>query len=196
MPCADFDWKGFVLQEAAPAERRAMEEHLKTCAACRREVDALGLTLVAVRQLPQQPIPRRLAFVSDPVFELPWWKRLWRMPAPAWGFATAALLVAAVALYGTLIRVPPPQAAVQADPAAVERAVQAELERRLPAAVEAAVRTQLGPAVSQLEARLAAFEQKAEQQRRADLRDVTAAFELLQKRINNVYLASAHYGGD
>ncbi len=35
-----------------------------------------------------------------------------------------------------------------------------------------------------------------EARRRADLRDVTAAFELLQKRINNVYLASTNFGGD
>ncbi|MCX7603360.1 MAG: hypothetical protein N2036_04710, partial [Bryobacteraceae bacterium] len=83
-----------------------------------------------------------------------------------------------------------------ADAQAVERAVRAELERRLPAAVEAALRQQLGPAAARMEARLAEFEKRMEAQRRADLRDVTAAFELLQKRINNVYLASAQYGGD
>jgi anti-sigma factor RsiW len=194
MPCADFDWKGFVLQEIPPAERRRMEEHLKTCAACRQEVEALGLTIVAVRQLPQQPNPRRLAFVSDPVFELPWWKRLWRMPAPVWGFAAACLVAAAIFAHGLLA--PPPPAVAQVDPAALEKAVQAELEKQLPARLEAAVRTQLAPAMAQLETRLAAFEQRVETERRADLRDVTAAFELLQKRVNNVYLASAQYGGD
>jgi len=194
MPCANFDWKGFVLQEIPPAERRRMEEHLKSCAACRQEVEALGLTIVAVRQLPQQPIPRRLAFVSDPVFELPWWKRLWRMPAPVWGFAAACLVAAAIFAHGLLAPPPPPVA--QLDPAVLEKAVQAELEKQLPARVEAAVRTQLAPAVTQLETRLAAFEQRVEAERRADLRDVTAAFELLQKRVNNVYLASAQYGGD
>ncbi|MCS7043236.1 MAG: zf-HC2 domain-containing protein [Bryobacteraceae bacterium] len=194
MQCADFDWKGFVLQEVPPQERRAMEEHLKACPACSREVEALGLTLVAVRQLPQHPIPRRLAFVSDPVFELPWWKRLWRMPAPAWGFASA--LVLAAAILGQARLTPPRPEAGGADAQAVERAVRAELERRLPAAVEAALRQQLGPAAARMEARLAEFEKRMEAQRRADLRDVTAAFELLQKRINNVYLASAQYGGD
>ncbi len=194
MPCADYDWKGFVLQEIPPAERRRMEEHLKSCAACRQEVEALGLTLVAVRQLPQQPIPRRLAFVSDPVFELPWWKRLWRMPAPAWGFAAACVLAAAIFAHATMT--PPPPVTARYDPAAVEKAVQAELERQLPARLEAAVRTQIAPAMAQLETRLASFEQRVENDRRADLRDVTSAFELLQKRINNVYLASAQYGGD
>jgi anti-sigma factor RsiW len=194
MSCADFDWKGFVLQEIPPAERRRMEEHLKGCAACRQEVEALGLTLVAVRQLPQQPIPRRLAFVSDPVFQLPWWKRLWHMPAPAWGFAAACLVAAAIFAHALLA--PPPPAVAGYDPAALEKAVQAELERQLPVRVEAAVRTQLAPAAAQLETRLASFEQRVESERRADLRDVTAAFELLQKRINNVYLASAQYGGD
>jgi len=194
MSCADFDWKGFVLQEIPPAERRRMEDHLKGCAACRQEVEALGLTLVAVRQLPQQPIPRRLAFVSDPVFELPWWKRLWHMPAPAWGFAAACLVAAAIFAHALLA--PPPPAVAGYDPATLEKAVQAELERQLPARVEAAVRTQLAPAAAQLETRLASFEQRVESERRADLRDVTAAFELLQKRINNVYLASAQYGGD
>lgn len=195
MPCADYDWKGFVLQEIPPAERRRMEEHLKTCAACRQEVEALGLTLVAVRQLPQQPIPRRLAFVSDPIFELPWWKRLWRMPAPAWGFAAACVVAAAIFAHA-LMAPPAPPAVAQYDPAALEKAVQAELERQLPARVEAAVRTQIAPAMSQLETRLVSFEQRMQTERRADLRDVTSAFELLQKRINNVYLASAQYGGD
>ena len=65
-----------------------------------------------------------------------------------------------------------------------------------PARLEAAVRAQIVPAVTQMEARLSAFEQRVSEERRADLRDVTAAFELLQKRINNVYLASAQYGGD
>lgn len=194
MPCADYDWKGFVLQEIPPAERRRMEEHLRSCSACRQEVEALGLTIVAVRQLPQQPIPRRLAFVSDPVFELPWWKRLWRMPAPAWGFAAACVVAAAIFAHGLIT--PPPPVTARYDPAVIEKAVQAELERQLPARLEAAVRTQIAPAMTQLETRLASFEQRVENDRRADLRDVASAFELLQKRINNVYLASAQYGGD
>lgn len=195
MQCADFDWKGFALGETPPPERRAMEEHLKACPACRREVEALGLTLVAVRQLPQHPIPRRLAFVSDPVFELPWWKRMWRLPAPAWGFASALVLAVAILVHGQMAP-PPAPAPAPASAQAIARAVEAELERRLPAAVETAVRQQLAPAAAQLEVRLAEFEKRVEAQRRADLRDVTAAFELLQKRINNVYLASANYGGD
>ncbi len=193
MACAEFDWKEFVLQEVPPAERRRMEEHLKGCAACRQEVEALELTIVAVRQLSRQPIPRRLAFVSDPVFELPWWKRLIRMPAPAWGFASALVIAGAILAHGMLA---PPFAVARLDSAAVERAVEAELERQLPARLEAAVRAQIAPAMAQMETRLAAFEQRVEAERRADLRDVTAAFELLQKRINNVYLASAQYGGD
>ncbi|MEJ5367940.1 MAG: zf-HC2 domain-containing protein [Bryobacteraceae bacterium] len=194
MPCGEFDWKGFVLQEVAPEERRRMEEHLKGCAACRQEVEALGLTVVAVRRLPQQPVPRRLAFVSDPVFELPWWKRLWRMPAPAWGFAGALVIAAAIIAHGLLT--PPPAAPARADAAEIRRLVEEELERQVPARVEAAVKAHVAPAAAQLEARLAAFEQRVEKERRADLRDVTAAFELLQKRINNVYLATAQYGGD
>lgn len=195
MQCADFDWKGYVLQELPPEQRRRMEEHLKGCAACSQEVEALGLTLSAVRLLPQHPVPRRLAFVSDPVFELPWWKRLWRMPAPAWGFASALVVALAILLHGQMAPPPAPGPA-PVDAQAIERALQAELERRLPQAVEAAVRQQLAPAAARLETRLAEFERRVEAQRRADLRDVTAAFELLQKRINNVYLASAQYGGD
>jgi anti-sigma factor RsiW len=194
MHCADFDWKGFVLQEIPPAQRRQMEEHLNTCAACRQEVEALGLTIVAVRRLPQQPIPRRLAFVSDPVFELPWWKRLWRAPAPAWGFAAAAVIAAAILAHGLLA--PPPPAVARFSQAEIEKAVQAQIERDLPARVQAVVRAEIAPAMAQVETRLASFEQRVANERRADLRDVTAAFELLQKRINNVYLTSTQYGGD
>jgi anti-sigma factor RsiW len=194
MPCAEYDWKGFVLQEIPPEERRKMEEHLRGCAACRQEVDSLGLTIVAVRRLPQQPAPRRLAFVSDPVFELPWWKRMWRMPAPAWGFAGALVIAGAIFAHGLLA--PPPAPPARADAAEVRKLVEEEMQRQMAARVEAAVKAQIGPAAAQLEARLAQFEKRVENERRADLRDVTAAFELLQKRINNVYLASAQYGGD
>lgn len=194
MPCAEYDWKGFVLQEITPEERRKMEEHLKGCAACRQEVDALGLTIVAVRRLPQQPAPRRLAFVSDPVFEQPWWKRMWRTAGPAWGFAGALAIAGAIFAHGLLA--PPPAPPMRADAAEIRKLVGEELERQMPARVEAAVKERIGPAAAQLEARLAQFEQRVEGERRADLRDVTAAFELLQKRINNVYLASAQYGGD
>jgi hypothetical protein len=43
--------------------------------------------------LEDEEIPRRIAFVSDRVFEPRWWQTMWRS-GPVMGFASAALLAA------------------------------------------------------------------------------------------------------
>ena len=200
MTCPEFDWKGYVLDELPDPERRRMEEHLQSCAACSQEVEALTLTTAALRRLPAREMPRKISFVSDPIFEPNWWQRFWSS-APRLGFAAAAMLSLAIVVHAFVPRAAAPQApAPVVASAGMEQRIQEEVARRLPAAVNAAVnaqvQTRIQPAMAEFAGRLDAYQKQARDQRNADLRDIDAAFTSLQKKVNNVYLSAARYGGD
>lgn len=194
MTCPGFDWKGFVLDELPAPERRRMEEHLQSCAACSQEVESLTLTTTALRRLPAREMPRKISFVSDPIFEPNWWQRFWSS-APQLGFVSAAMLSLAILVHAFVPRAVAPVAPAVAS-VDVDKRVEEELARRLPAAVDARVKTQLQPAMAELSGQLQAFQKQAREQRSADLRDIDAVFSTLQKKVNNVYLSSVRYGGD
>ena len=74
MSCPEFDLKGYILKELPRDEARATEAHAAGCEACREELDRLSLTFTALRSMPEEEMPRRIAFVSDKVFEPKWWQ--------------------------------------------------------------------------------------------------------------------------
>ena len=72
-----------------------MEQHISRCGECAQELDRLRLTTAALRLLPDQDIPQRIAFVSDKVFEpSPFW-RFWNSGARL-GFASACVVALAM----------------------------------------------------------------------------------------------------
>jgi anti-sigma factor RsiW len=204
MNCSDFDSKGYALGELTASELRDAETHLASCETCRQEVAHLQLTVTALKRLPDREIPRRIAFVSDPVFEPSWWQRFWAS-GPKMGFAAASMLAGAIVLHGFAARptlpAPAAQAVTEAD---VQARVKTEVERMLPAAVDERVKAQLQPAIAEMSAKLDGIENRQlvrvnrqiEDQRRADLREMRGAFELFEKRLNVMYLTAAKYGGD
>jgi anti-sigma factor RsiW len=129
MSCASFeskpeskpDWKAYVLRELGQDADRQAEAHLATCSICHEEVATLRLTLDTLSTLREEEMPRRIAFVSDKVFEPRWWQRLF---SPT--FAAGALVAAAILIHGTLRPSQIPQAQVEA---AVNKAV-SEVEAR------------------------------------------------------------------
>ncbi len=90
MPCAPFDLRDYALDELTADQRRQVEIHAAACPACREELDRLSLTRQALRRLPEEEIPRRIAFISDKVFEPAWYVRWWAA-LPRLAFAVAAL---------------------------------------------------------------------------------------------------------
>jgi hypothetical protein len=94
MSCASYDWKSYALGELNPAARRDAEAHAATCAACRDELAATRLTLDALSTLREEEIPRRIAFVSDKVFEPRWWQRMWNP-----NFAAACVIAGAILVH-------------------------------------------------------------------------------------------------
>jgi len=181
----------YVLGEATPAARLEFEAHVKTCRDCAAERDRLDVTRAALTALPREEMPRRIAFVSDKVFEPTWWQRLW--PSSQWTFAAAGVLSAAIVFHAVW-----GQKALATDPALVRREVaagiDAELQMRMPALVARA--TALAEARhSEESARLVrtalnAASQRYELERRAERLTMEANFELMKKQMNRILLAS------
>jgi anti-sigma factor RsiW len=112
------DWKAYVLRELNPDASRQAETHLINCSKCQEELATLRLTLDTLSTLREEEIPRRIAFVSDKVFEPRWWERVF---SPT--FAAAALVAVAILIHGAMR---PGQAQVDA---AVTKAV-SQMEAR------------------------------------------------------------------
>jgi anti-sigma factor RsiW len=89
------DWKAYVLRELGQDAQRQAEAHLATCSICHEEVATLRVTLDTLSTLREEEMPRRIAFVSDKVFEPRWWQRVF---SPT--FAAGALVAAAILIHG------------------------------------------------------------------------------------------------
>src|SRR5450631_945318 len=130
MTCS-FDVKEYALGESSLEETQRLEAHLADCSACRDELARLRLTQTAMLALRDEEPPRRIAFVSDKVFEPRWYQKVWNS-APQLGFLAAAMLACAIfvhALAGSSVGPAPPPRTIAAvvDTKAIEREVTARL---------------------------------------------------------------------
>jgi anti-sigma factor RsiW len=146
MSCSPFDLRDYFLKELPEPEGKQVEVHVKTCAACREELERLRLTEAALVTLRDEEMPQRLAFISDKIIEPSPWRRGW---AAFWGssarlgFVSAAMLSAALVVYtlgGTARPAGGTTAALTPQiQAAVDRAVaasEAKIEQRIAAVQE------------------------------------------------------------
>ena len=120
-PDAKPDWKAYLLGELNPEVSRQAQAHMAACSLCHEEVATLRLTLDTLSTLREEEVPRRIAFVSDKVFEPRWWQRVF---TPT--FAAGALVAAAILIHGSLR---PGQA--QVDAAVTEAVSQVEARHTL-----------------------------------------------------------------
>jgi hypothetical protein len=203
MKCGDFDPRDLAVGELSGLALREAETHVAECAACAARLEETRLTVTALRLSPDREIPRRIAFVSDPVFELSWWQRFWRS-GPQLGFASAAMLAAAILVHGWTVQGKAPAGSQSG--AAFEKRVADEVARRLPVAVNTAVDQAVDAKVRSLLAgleqrvdamdktRLASLERRVES--REDLKNIESAFSMIERRLAVIQGAAARYGGD
>jgi anti-sigma factor RsiW len=95
MSNAPYDLRDYVLDELTPQQCGEVEQFLATSVEAREEVERLRLTHQALLSVPEEEVPRRIAFVSDKVFEPSRARRLWQgfwQGAPRLAFGTAAVL--------------------------------------------------------------------------------------------------------
>ncbi len=119
MSCEQYDWKAYALGEMTLAERREAEAHGAACERCRNELAHVRLTVDTLSALREEEPPRRIAFVSDKVFEPRWWQMFLRP-----SFAAALVVAAAILMHGYLVR-----------PAATDAEIQARVDQAVSKAV-------------------------------------------------------------
>ena len=173
------DLKAYVIDELARNERSLVEDHVRGCQSCREELDRLNLTRSALALLEDEEIPRRIAFVSDRVFEPRWWQTMWRS-GPVMGFASAVVLAAAILAHG-----------FQARPAAVDAAqIEKQVESQMNARVQAAVSQAQAKQSADFAKVLDATERRFETQRQADLASFQQVDEYYHQKMARLEIAS------
>jgi anti-sigma factor RsiW len=141
MSCSPFDLRDYFLKELTDPQQRQVEAHVKTCAGCREEMERLRLTEAALFSLREEEIPQRIAFVSDKIFEPSPWRRWWTGfwgSTSRLGFASAAMLSAALVVFALTRPAPEPPVVTVAPPAPVVQPG-ADIQGRIDTAVARAL---------------------------------------------------------
>lgn len=183
------DLKAYALGEGSPSERKAIEAQLAQSEDGREELRALEYTLHALKSIPDEEIPRRIAFVSDPVFAPSWWQRFWQS-GPQLGFVSAGLLAAAILGHGALMR---PMAAVAPAAVAMESKLnQTDVDQAVNAAVTKALAGAEARQKEMLNTALAEVEKRHETERQMMAVSFDENLSLLRKQMNRMYVSSAN----
>ncbi len=197
MSCPPFDLKDYFLGELPEHDRRQVDQHLGACGGCREEVERLRLTATALRALPDEEIPQRIAFVSDKVFEPSparrWWQAFWGSSARL-GFASAAMLSAALVVFALYRPAPAPVPAgtPQVDTARLEQ----QFSQRLNEAVAQAVAASEARQAQKTSELLAAADKRNEIEKNAILLAVEQKFDVMRKQYNHLIIASNDLAGE
>jgi anti-sigma factor RsiW len=197
MSCSPFDLRDYLLKELPDQDSRQVELHLRSCQGCLAEFDALRVTEAALLTLRDEEIPQRIAFVSDKIFEPSplrrWWQAFWASGARL-GFASAAMLSAAL-LVSALTR-PPAPAPVTLSPNAqvTAAAVQSEIDRRVTQAIAKASADIEAKQMKKTAEIVAALEKRNEMDRQSLVLAMEKNFEFMSKRLSRFTIASAGYG--
>ena len=193
MSCSPFDLRDYFLKELPEEERREVESHLKGCQGCREELARLRLTETALLSLREEEIPRRIAFVSDKVFEpsplARWWAAFWGSTARL-GFASAAMLSVALVIFALARPAPAPAPTPAAAPQITAAHMEAEITRRVAEAVALSEARQARRTAELM----AAAERRNEMDRKALLVAMDENFEFMRKRMNRIIVASNDLG--
>jgi anti-sigma factor RsiW len=188
MNCSLDDVKAYFLNELPPAERALVEKHTRLCTNCREELERLNLTGKALLSLEDEE-PRRIAFVSDKVFEPRWFEKVWRS-GPVLGFASAVLLAAAILVHAYARPVVAPQVAASVDSAQIEQRIERDVNARLDGAVARAVSETMAREDQKIATVLDAAEKRYEFQRQADLAAAQQTIAYYEKKMNRWLVAS------
>jgi anti-sigma factor RsiW len=187
MSCPSIDLKAYSLAEMDRREMSSVEEHIRACESCREELARLDLTKAALFSLRDEEPPRRIAFVSDAVFEPRWWQRIWHS-GPVMGFASALVLAAAILVHAAT-RPAPVLAPAPVNIASIDRQVQKQVDERVHIAVVKAV-ADFEQRQSKLNAKLLeAAEKHLEFQHRADLVTAQETIRLYQQQVGRMMVA-------
>jgi hypothetical protein len=177
------DWKAYVLGEMDSAARRDAEMHAAACSACQDELAGVHVTFDALSTLREEEVPRRIAFVSDKVFEPKWWQMFLRP-----SFAAGAVVAAAILAHGMMR---PAQVVGGADAAAIEARVTAEVQQKFAEQMNVAVQQAVTKAVADTEKR---DDQRTAQLLSAAEQRYSESAEILNKQVAQIYAMNTGAG--
>ncbi len=199
MSCSPFDLRDYYFKDLAENERRLTEVHVKTCAHCREELERLRGTETALLALPDEEIPQRIGFVSDPVFQPSAFRRGWSAlwgSAARLGFASAAMLSAALVVF-SLTR-PVPQA-VAPSPAVSRTVAEADVSKRVHEAVAQAVTRAVAESESRQSRQTQELLAASDRRHALETQEMKVRFEeyidVVNKHLNTLIVASNDAGG-
>lgn len=178
--------KDYVFGELDAAGRREVERAAESDPTIGEELARLQMTQTALFAVRDEEIPRRIAFVSDKVFEPKWW-HAWLNSGPRMAFASAALLAAAIVSHGAMQTAAPATPAF--DQAQLEQRVSQEVAKAIPAALERIE----GQYKLQLANSLKEAEGKYQRLRQDDILAMEAAYSLWQQKQASRQVANAYY---
>ena len=182
------DWKSYALGELDSRTRQEAEKHVAACDDCQDQLAELRVTLDAMATLREEELPRRIAFVSDKVFEPRWYEKLFLRPS----FAAAAVLAAAILVHAFVRPVSVPvTTTAQVDTQAMEARVSAEVTARLQSEMAMAMNAAVTKAVADTEKRddqRTALLLSATEQRYSD------AADFLNKQVTRMYALNTGAG--
>ena len=192
------DWKAYTLGELDAPARREAEAHAAACSACQDEVAGWRGTLDAMAVLREEELPRRIAFVSDKVFEPTWWQR-WTQSFLQPSFAAAGLIAAAILIHAFARPGAPanpiPQTGTAALEARITTQVTAQVTQRMRTEMAAAVNTAVTQAVTQAVANTEnRDDQRTTRLLAATERRYADAAEYLNKQVTHMYALNTGAG--
>ncbi len=187
MNCSPFDLNDYFWNDLAESERRDVEIHVRSCRQCGTEIQRLKATQAALLTMADEEIPQRIGFVSDRVYEPSRARRMWaafRGSAAQLGFASAAMLSAALIVFALLRPVPVTQVISERNVAPVD------YSRQIQDAVGRAVADTEAREASRTNALLEAAEKRHDMEHKALMLAVQENLTLMQKRLNFMTVAS------
>jgi len=179
MSCTNFDWKAYILEEVPRTELPSYQQHAAQCEECSLELAGLRLTRDSLLTVRDEEVPRRIAFVSDKVFEPNWWQRLWASGTKV-GFAAAAMLAGAIVVHGFATKpavapMTPTQTSAAVDAALIDKLVSERVEK-----VVAQIEQRQAEKTMQV---LEAANKRYAEERKADLANASANYEMVLKQV-------------
>ncbi len=189
------DWKAYAMGELDSRARQEAESHIAACNHCQDELAGLRVTFDAMATLRDEELPRRIAFVSDKVFETRWYQKLAQACLQP-SFAATSVIAAAILVHAFARPVVVPQnVTAQVDTRAIESRVTAEVTARLQTEMAAAVNTAVNTAVT----KAVAETEKRDDARTAVLLSATErrysdAADFLNKQVTRIYALNTGAG--
>jgi hypothetical protein len=195
MSCSPFDLQDYFFGELPERDRREVAVHSKTCVACREALQRLESTRASLLSVRDEEIPQRIGFLSDRVYEpsilLRWWRAFWAS-GPRLGFASAAMLSAAIVV-SAMHRPAPPPAAPTMDVARLQMKLQSDFSRQLNEAVTRAVADSDARHAQRTAELLASTTRRFEAQRESD-REVFAQRVAIMEKYSRLDVRAAILG--